>query len=68
MEKSTLQTLKAALADFHRDETGATATEYIILLILVACFIIAIVKYYGETVSQKYQAANEVVVKDVTYQ
>lgn len=67
MTNSTIDTFKRALADFHNNEDGATATEYIILLILVACFIIAIVKYYGETVSQKYQAANEVVVKDVTY-
>ncbi|MFP4599784.1 MAG: Flp family type IVb pilin [Persicimonas sp.] len=56
-----------ALASFHNDQRGATATEYIILLILIACFVIAIVKVYGETASQKYNAANEAVTKDVTF-
>lgn len=63
----TLDALKAALARFHNNEDGATATEYVILLILVACFIIAIVKTFGETASRKYEAANEVVSKDVTF-
>ena len=55
------------LNSFHRDERAATATEYIILLILVACFIIAIVKVFGRTASQKYRAADEVVKKEVTF-
>jgi Flp pilus assembly pilin Flp len=59
--------LTSALVAFHRDDAGATATEYIILLILVACFIIAIVKVYGSTASRKYTAANEVVTKDVVF-
>lgn len=56
------------LEDFHADETGATATEYIILLILIACFVIAIVKVYGKTASSKVRAADEVVKKEVTFQ
>jgi Flp pilus assembly pilin Flp len=59
--------LIGALVAFHHDDDGATATEYIILLILVACFIIAIVKAYGTTASRKYTAANEVVTKDVVF-
>lgn len=55
------------LADFHRDESGATATEYIILLILIACFVIAIVKVYGQTASAKVRAADEIVKKEVTF-
>ena len=55
------------LRAFHRDTRGATATEYIILLILVACFIIAIVKIFGNTVSKKYRAADELIKKEVTY-
>ncbi len=55
------------LQDFHRNEDGATATEYIILLILIACFVIAIVKIYGETVSKKQRAAEELVRKEVTF-
>ncbi|MGM0556291.1 MAG: Flp family type IVb pilin [Myxococcota bacterium] len=55
------------LNDFHRDEAGATATEYIILLILIACFVIAIVKVYGKTASSKVRAADEIVKKEVTF-
>jgi pilus assembly protein Flp/PilA len=51
---------------FH-DESGATATEYIILLILVACFVIAAVKFHGQTVSEKYGWADERVAKFVTF-
>ncbi len=51
---------------FHEDESGATATEYIILLILVACFVISAVKFYGQTVSEKYGWADERVAKFVT--
>lgn len=51
----------------HRDEDGATATEYVILLVLVACFVIAIVKVFGVTLSRKFQAGNELVSKEVTF-
>ncbi len=40
-------------------------TEYIILLILLACALIAIVKIFGTTIYRKFQAAEEVVQKDV---
>ncbi len=49
------------LAQFHTDEDGATATEYIILLILVACFVIGIVKLFGSTVSEKFGSAQGAV-------
>lgn len=52
---------------FHADESAATATEYIILLILVACVIIAIVQMYGRTVSAKYKVATDAVDKEVSY-
>lgn len=58
---------KNILAAFHNDEDGATATEYIILLILIACFVIAIVKLFGSTVSSKYDSANTGVQKQVTF-
>lgn len=66
-EGSLLAHFRARLRAFHRDCDAATATEYIILLILIACFVIAIVKLYGSTVSQKYNAADQVVQKKVTY-
>ena len=54
-----MDTLEELLVAFHNDEDGATATEYIILLILIACFVIVIVKTFGETVSEKFASANQ---------
>lgn len=50
--------IRDQIATLHHDESGATATEYIILLILIACFVIAIVKMFGSTVSSKFDDAN----------
>lgn len=59
--------MKNLMMNLHNDEDGATSTEYIILLILIACFVIAIVKVFGETVSKKFGSANDAVVNDVTF-
>ena len=59
-----MDTLEELLVAFHNDEDGATATEYIILLILIACFVIVIVKTFGQTVSAKFASANS-GVKDM---
>lgn len=63
MNNSILATLEA----FHNDESGATATEYIVLLVLIACFAISIVKTFGQTLSSKYSAADELIVKEVRF-
>jgi Flp pilus assembly pilin Flp len=63
MKKHIIETL----AIFNNDESGATATEYIILLILIACFVIAAVKTFGGTVSSKYNEANQAVADKVTF-
>lgn len=55
------------LLALHNDEDGATSTEYIILLILIACFVIAIVKVFGATVSQKFDSANTAVEGEVVF-
>ena len=55
------------LAAFNNDEDGATATEYIILLILIACFVIAAVKVFGNTVSGKFNDANQSIANLVTF-
>jgi pilus assembly protein Flp/PilA len=52
---------------FHSDEGGATATEYIILLILIACVAIAIVKTFGATIKEKFQNANDGVQSEVNF-
>ena len=59
--------IKNLLIALHNDEDGATATEYIILLILIACFVIAIVKLFGSTVSSKFNKAQGAVNTDVTF-
>lgn len=62
-----MEALKNLLVAFHSDEDGATATEYIILLILIACFVIAIVKLFGKTASEKFNSANTAVKTQVTF-
>ena len=59
--------IKNMMLALHNDEDGATATEYIILLILVACFVIAIVKLFGGTVSTKFTEANASVSTEVKF-
>ncbi len=59
--------LKNLLIALHNDEDGAGATEYIILLILIACVVIAIVKIFGSTVSEKFNKANASVNGEVDF-
>ena len=59
--------MKNLMMNLHNDEDGATSTEYIILLILIACFVIAIVKVFGSTISSKFGSANDAVVTQVTF-
>ena len=70
-EQTTRQTMKVRttniLQTFHTDESGATATEYLVLLVLVACFIIGVVKLFGATLSEKYGWADQRVAKFVTF-
>ncbi len=63
MKTNILETLSA----LHHDESGATATEYIILLILIACFVIAVVKVFGSTISSKFNDANTGVRDKVVF-
>ncbi len=51
---------------FHRDESGATATEYVVLLVLVACLIIAVVASFGEQIELLYQMAVDTLWRDVS--
>jgi len=62
-----IKSIFATLETFHNDESGATATEYIVLLILVACFIILVVKQFGQTISEKLGWADERVTKFVVF-
>jgi Flp pilus assembly pilin Flp len=62
-----MNSLITCLQNFHDDEAGASATEYIVLLILVACFIILVVKQFGQTISEKFGWADERVTKFVVF-
>ncbi len=55
--------MKNLLMTLHKDESGATATEYIILLVLVACFVIAIVALFGEEIQKLFVEAQQEVMK-----
>ncbi len=59
--------LKNILIALHNDEDGAGATEYIILLILIACVVISIVKVFGSTISAKFDKANTSVGVEVDF-
>lgn len=41
----------------HNDEDGATATEYVVLLVLVACFVIAIIAAFGDEINRLFREA-----------
>lgn len=62
-----MKDLKNLLLAIHNDEDGAGATEYIILLILIACVVIAIVKVFGSTISSKFGNANSSVSNQVNF-
>lgn len=59
--------MRNLIITLHQDESGATATEYIILLVLIACFVIGAVKIFGVTLSEKYGWADQRVFKFVTF-
>ncbi len=53
--------LKNLALALHNDEDGATATEYVVLLVLVACFVIAIIALFGEEINRLFTEAQEEV-------
>lgn len=59
--------IHSQLIALHNDESGATATEYIILLVLIACFVIGVVKLFGSTVSSKFGESQKAVHEQVTF-
>lgn len=57
--------LVSRLGRLHRDERGATATEYVVLVVLVAAGIIAVVSVFGERINTLYQMAVDTLYRDV---
>ena len=62
-----MNSLMRLVRRLHSDESGATATEYLIILTLVACFVIAVVQTFGETVENKYADATNGVNRLVVF-
>ena len=58
-----MDTLKTLLLALHSDEDGATATEYVVLLVLVACFVIAVVALFGDQINDLFGEAHDQVSK-----
>ncbi len=56
-----MDTLTELLVALHNDEDGATATEYVVLLVLVACFVIAIIAAFGDQINNLFGEAHEEV-------
>lgn len=56
-----MELLKQQLLALYNDEDGATATEYVILLVLVACFVIAIIALFGEEIERLFSEAQQEV-------
>jgi Flp pilus assembly pilin Flp len=44
-----------------RDEEGATMTEYILLVVLLAVALIAIVRFFGENIAKLFRSSGEAV-------
>lgn len=49
-----MTTLTNLIQAFHNEEEGATATEYIIMVVLIACFLITMIGLFGEAVGEKF--------------
>jgi Flp pilus assembly pilin Flp len=62
-----MKTVASRVQLLHGNVGGVTVTEYIILLVLIACTSLTVVKKFGGTVSKKYQDGNELVSKEVTF-
>ncbi len=56
-----MDAIKTLLVALHNDEDGATATEYVVLLVLVACFVIAVVAAFGDQINNLFGEANQTV-------
>jgi len=53
--------LKKAFKKIFADEEGATMTEYILLVILIAVALIAIVQFFRGQVARRFQEAGNKV-------
>jgi Flp pilus assembly pilin Flp len=46
--------IRQRLLALHLDEDGVTTTEYVILVVLVACVVLVAIRNFGSAVAPKY--------------
>lgn len=64
-----MQNLKNLVLALHNDEDGATATEYIVLLVLIAVLVIGIISLFGSQIDDLFKnASDEVDQIDISHQ
>jgi len=51
--------MSEAFRKLHEDVEGATATEYIIILVLVVAATVVLWKQFGKMISSKFQGARD---------
>jgi len=54
-----------ALRKLHADVEGATATEYIIILVLVVAATVVLWKQFGKMISSKFQGARDKIERNM---
>ncbi len=57
--------VKALFKRFHEDEEGQGMTEYIIILVLIAIFVILVVKIFGKKIKGLFEQSTNALNKQV---
>lgn len=57
--------LKGLVRRFHEDEEGQGMTEYIIILVLIAIFVIIVVKVFGEKIKGLFKDSTNAINENV---
>jgi Flp pilus assembly pilin Flp len=57
--------LHTGLRALHRDERGATSTEYAVILVLIAASLIYGISVYGESLHRLWDMAVDTIYRDV---
>ena len=59
MESSALKNIVSGARKLDSDESGATATEYIIIIALIAIALVAIITAFGESLFEIFKGSKE---------
>jgi len=55
------QAVKGLMKRFHEDEEGQGMTEYIIILVLIAIFVIIVVQLFGKKIKNMFKESTQVL-------